>query len=346
MTEREEIIHCSDSDAADWNNFLDNCPTGNFYQRFEWKGINERAFGHRCDFLALERDNAIQAVLPLVHVKSRLFGHLLASMPFVNFGGPAAGNAEDERAIVEAGKRIAEQSGVDYLELRCDRALDAGLPQATHKVSMTIPLKADPDEQWSLFKSKHRTQIRRVFKENVRVENGRHELLDTFYQLYCQSWRELGTPVYQKAYFRDILDALPEHTRIFVAFQGDTPIATAFNGYYKDVVEGMWAAVAPEARRLNPNYALYWEMIKRACENGYGQYHLGRSTAGSGAEQFKQKWNAEAKQLYWHYHLVKNTEMPALNADNPKFDLAIKVWRKLPLPVTQWLGPMVARSIP
>ena len=46
-------------------------------------------FGHDCLYLAA-RDHAgrIEGVLPLVRVKSRIFGHFLVSMPFLNYGGP------------------------------------------------------------------------------------------------------------------------------------------------------------------------------------------------------------------------------------------------------------------
>lgn len=340
------LVHCVAKQAQAWNDFLQQSEHANFYQRFEWKALNEQCFGHRTDFLALDGDSGFQAVLPLVHIKSRLFGYIIASMPFVNFGGPASLSGAAETRIIEAAKTIVDEAGADYLELRCDRPLAAELPSATHKISMTIALNPDPDTVWDSFKSKHRTQIRRAYKDGLNAKHGHLELLDTFYDLYCESWRALGTPVYRKQYFRAILEAFPEETLIFIAYHHDRPIAAAFNGYFKGVVEGMWAAIHPEAKRLNPNYVLYWEMMKHACERGFQIYHLGRSTAGSTAEQFKSKWNADPKQLYWNYHLAKATEIPTLNASNPKYQLAIKAWRKLPLGVTQWLGPALARCIP
>ena len=127
---------------------------------------------------------------------------------------------------------------------------------------------------------------------------------------------------------------------------GLEPVAVAFNGYFNGVVEGMWAGGTPAARGLQANYALYWDMMKDACERGMRRYHLGRSTAESGAEDFKKRWNAEPSQLYWYFHRPKGGEMPQLNVDNPKYKLAIQAWRKLPLWVTRKIGPPLARSIP
>lgn len=87
-------------------------------------------------------------------------------------------------------------------------------------------------------------------------------------------------------------------------------------------------------------------MIKDACERGFKTYHLGRSSTDSGGESFKKKWNADTKQLYWQYHLNSIEEMPNLNPSNPKYKILIKIWRILPLKITQIIGPLIAKNIP
>ena len=108
----------------------------------------------------------------------------------------------------------------------------------------------------------------------------------------------------------------------------------------------MWAGGVDRYRKLQANYVLYWEMIKHACEQGYQSYHLGRSSVNSGGEQFKKKWKAEIKQLYWQYYLNKQPTLPELNVNNPKYQLAIKTWQKLPTKLTTLIGPFVAKNIP
>ena len=97
---------------------------------------------------------------------------------------------------------------------------------------------------------------------------------------------------------------------------------------------------------LDANYVLYWEMIKDACERGFRRYHLGRSTTGSGAEQFKKKWNAEPSQLYWYYFWPDGRERAVVNVNNSKYQFGISAWRKLPLWAARVLGPPLARVIP
>jgi len=350
MTKLSEngVHHCdiSAENRDSWNRFVADSETAGFYHQFEWQEINQTEFGHRTWYLASLNNGAIEGVFPLVLIESRIFGRILCSMPFVNYGGPSATNSPANDALVARACEIAREQNADFLEIRGLNVCEESLPRSEHKVSMTISLASDPDEVWNSYKSKHRTNIRRVYKDGVTVQSGGMDLLDTFYDIMSRSWRSLGTPIYRKQYFRSIIEALGDQVRIYVASQNGQPVATAFNGQFDGTVEGMWAGMDPDFRKVQVNYVLYWEMIKDACEAGFRDYHLGRSTADSGSEVFKQKWGAEARQLYWQYYLPKGGDLPGLNPDNPKFALAIKVWRKLPLWVTQQAGPLLARSIP
>lgn len=335
----------TDADADRWNSFVNLCPRANFYQRYEWATVNRDGLGHRLHFLIGERGTDVVGVLPLVRVRSRLFGDVLASMPFVNYGGPAGVDDEAESALVQAACAEADRIRCDYLEIRAMQAFGA-LPTTTEKVSMAIQLDADPEALFRSFSQKHRHNIRRVLKNGIDVRAGGPELLADFYQILSRSWQRLGTPLFAPAYFADIVQRFGDGVRIFVAYADGAPIAAAFNGQFRGVVEGLWAGVDDRAQALQPNYALYWGMIRDACERGFSLYHLGRSTKDSGAMQFKAKWSAHPQQLHWNYHLVRTREIPRLNPRNPKYRLAINTWRRLPLGVLGVVGPRLARLIP
>lgn len=336
----------SGQSGAEWDAFVASQPHGSFYHRFGWKRLNESTLGHSTVYIEARRQGALVGVLPLVLTRSRIFGRILCSMPFVNLGGPVAADADTAMRLVSYAQARAERLGVDYMELRCPAPLDIGLQASLQKVSMTLALDPDPDRLWNGFSSKHRNAIRRVYKDGLEVKSGTHELLQEFYAVMRESWRDLGTPLYSPDYFAAILNEFPADTRVFVCHRGGEPVAVAFNGHSADTVEGMWAGATSLGRDLNANYALYWEMIKDACERGFRRYHLGRSTAGSGAEQFKKKWNAETCQLYWYHYRPDGKHMATVNVDNPKFRLAIAAWRRMPLWATRIVGPTLARVIP
>ena len=220
------------------------------------------------------------------------------------------------------------------------------LPSADHKVSMTLDLDSNPDTLWNAFRTDHRKDIRKGYKNGLTVRLGGLELLDDFFGVFSESWRDLGTPVYSKTYFRTILETFGASTRLCVIYHGDEPAAAAFDGTHRTTVEGMWLGTRAKYRNQDAGYVLYWELIKASCEQGAERYHLGRSTAQSGGETFKRKWNARVEQLYWHYLLRNGRDIPQLNIHNPKYRVAINAWRRLPVSVTQVVGPYIARSIP
>jgi FemAB-related protein (PEP-CTERM system-associated) len=333
------------ADAARWNAFVNLCPQANFYQRYEWAHVNREHLGHRTHFLLAERGDAVAGVLPLVRVRSLLFGDVLASMPFVNFGGAAGVDEATEDALVDAAREYAERFRCHYLQIRATRPYD-DFQVTTDKVSMTVDLDPDPEALMRAFSTKHRTNIRRAQKNGITVRAGGAELLTDFYTTLSASWQYLGTPLYGLRYFQDIVRRFGDDVRIFVAYHEGVPVATAFNGQFRDTVEGMWAGVHPRFQGLQPNYVLYWEMIRDSCERGLKYFHLGRSTKDSGAARFKEKWTARPQQLYWNYSLVRAKELPGLNPDNPRYERAIRTWRRLPLGVLRLVGPPLARLIP
>lgn len=336
----------SEHERQRWNAYLAAHPAASFYHRYEWKALNEREFGHDCRYLVAQRNGRLCGVLPLVFVSSRIFGRILCSMPFVNFGGPCADDAAAQKALLERAMAIARELECRYLELRSTSELDIGVPAALNKISMVVKLESDPEQLWKGFTSKHRNNIRRAYKNDLTVQSGGAELLDEFYGIMELSWRQLGTPLYSKRYFAQLLATFGDSMRIFVCRCKDEPIAVTLNGHHGDTVEGMWAGGKPATRGLDANYALYWEMMQDACKRGFRRFHLGRSTAGSGAQQFKEKWNAEMRQLYWYFYDPAGSAPKLVNVQNPKYQLAIRMWRRLPLWATRVGGPPLARLIP
>jgi FemAB-related protein (PEP-CTERM system-associated) len=340
------IIRCDSSHDRTWNEFVLGSPRASFYHRIEWRAINERCFGHETAYLAALDGDRIVGIFPLVRIKSLLFGNLACSMPFVNYGGPCGESDEIENQLVEAAAEVADRWHVEYLEIRTQRRLDDRYPCSEHKVSMTIELDEDPQKLFKAFKAGQRGEITRAHNKGFTTKSG-PDLVDDFYAVLSESWRDLGTPIYGAEYLKSVVRAFPDATRVTVVYAADgRPAAAAVDGIHNDTVEGMWLGMRREYRQQMVGYVLYWALIKSACESGYRHYHLGRSSKDSGGEQFKKKWNADAMQLYWHYVLRTRTEIPSLNPNNPKFQVAVNAWRKLPVSVTQLLGPLIARSIP
>ncbi len=340
-----QIVDCDESMAVAWNAYVDQSQRASLYHRFEWRGVNALGFGHQSAYLAAMDEDRIVGIFPIVRVKSQLFGNIACSLPFVNYGGPCGDSDAIEQALVTAARPIVDGWGVDYLEIRTRRQLD-GLPSSEHKVSMTLDLNPDPDVLFKKFTSAHRQDIRGGYKKGLTVKIGGRELLGDFYAVLSESWRDMGTPIYARRYLDLVAATFPEFSRLCVVYAGQEPAAASFDMLAGETAEGLWLGSRAKFRRQHAGYVLYWELIKNACERGLTRFHLGRSTVQSGGEVFKKKWNAYAVPLYWQYVLRTRRDIPQLNVMNPKYQLAIKAWQKLPVPVTQFIGPMIARSIP
>jgi FemAB-related protein (PEP-CTERM system-associated) len=340
------VRQLGNTDIKLWEQYVENKPDATFYHRIEWKNIIEKSFGHNTYYLMAMNHEKVVGILPLVHIKSLIFGSIFCSMPFLNFGGVCADDEGVENFLLREGEKILKDKGGDYIELRHLKQTSAGIPCKSHKVSMTIELNPDPEIVWNQFDRKHRSNVRRAAKNGFEVKFGKGELLPEFYQVMCRGWKELGTPMYAYSFLNNIVEALGNFIEIYLISYEGKNIAASFTGYYKETVEGMWLSSLHEYSKLQAGYVLYWEMIKRACELGYKQFHLGRSSTESGGEFFKKKWNAVPKPLYWEYILNKSKEIPELNVENPKYHRAIEIWRKLPHRVTTFIGPHLAKNIP
>jgi FemAB-related protein (PEP-CTERM system-associated) len=176
---------------------------------------------------------------------------------------------------------------------------------------------------------------------------GREEELDSFYSVFSRNMRDLGTPVYAKSFFRNILERFPETTHICTVYtQNGQAAASGFLVGFKGTLEIPWASSLRSYNQCSPNMLLYWSVLKHACEKGFKVFDFGRSTRDEGTYRFKEQWGARPVQLYWYYWMRNEGALPELNPRNPKYQLAIKVWKKLPIAVTKLIGPLIEKNLP
>ena len=155
-------------DDARWDAYVDAHPQAHQYHRSAWKRIIERAFSHDTHYLFSESSSgAINGVLPLARLRSRMFGDFLVSVPYVNYGGCCADNEDVEQELLREGVRVANELSVDHLEVRTETSRDMGLQVRSAKASMRLPLGGSSERLWETFPAKLRSQIKRAQKEGM-----------------------------------------------------------------------------------------------------------------------------------------------------------------------------------
>jgi FemAB-related protein (PEP-CTERM system-associated) len=335
-------------DPAVWDDFVGNHAQGSIYHRSVWREIIARLYGHQSMYLCAKagRTGEVMGVLPLIRLRSALFGDYLVSMPYFNYGGALAETPEiAELLMLEAGAR-AKDLGATHIEFRDTVERSARWPVRKDKVVMELALPDSPEVLWKNIGSKLRAQIKRPQRETVSTVQGGVEVLDEFYAVFSRNMRDLGTPVYAKAFFAEILAAFPHSSYVVVVRHQGRPAAAGFLLGYQGRLEIPWASSLREFNALGINMLMYWEVLRLAIERGYAVFDFGRSTVDSGTYRFKKQWGAEARPLYWHYWLDAGRDMPRLNPGNPKYRMAIAMWQRLPLFVANKLGPLLVKNLP
>jgi FemAB-related protein (PEP-CTERM system-associated) len=333
------------SSAAEWDAWVAAAPGSTACHLAGWRAVMEDALGHEVkQLVAFGPDGAWEGVLPLVRVRSRLFGHHLVSMPFLNDGGPL-GTERARTALAAWAAAEAARTGADLLELRTRTPVEGPLRVSRRKVSVHLPLPATAEELWEkTFRAKLRSQIRRAQREEMEIRFGAGEA-GAFYEVFARNMRDLGTPVLPRRFFEALARSLPDAAVFAAVYHQGRPVAAGCGFLHGDEFEITWASSLREANALSPNMLLYWGCMEHVIGRGARVFNFGRCTPGGGTHRFKLQWGGHDVELpwaQWSASGVASTPSP----DSPKFRAAVKAWTRLPLGVANTVGPVLARLIP
>ncbi len=327
-----------------WDAFVEKNKNATFFHKAGWKSVIENAFGHDTYYFYAEEAGEIVGILPLVHIKSVLFGNALHSTAFCVYGGVVADSEECGKALNDKASELARQLNVDYLETRNRYPTGLDLPKKDLYVTFRKTLAEDDDANLNAIPRKQRAMIRKGIKLGLSSEIDK--TVDRFYANYSESVRNLGTPVFSKRYFELLKQEFKNECEILTVLdnQGNA-VSSVMSFYFKDEVLPYYGGGSSLARSVHANDFMYWEVMRRAREKGIKIFDFGRSKVGTGSYRFKIHWGFEPQPLFYEYLLVNTEKMPDINPLNPKYQIFIAIWKRLPLKVSQTIGPFLAQSL-
>jgi serine/alanine adding enzyme len=337
------------NDDAGWQQYIQRSPRASSCHAVEWRDVITASFGHRAHYLAAYEGACIRGVLPLIEMNSRLFGHFLVSLPFLNYGGIVADTPAAESALAAAAVKLAMEVRASHIELRQSLpSLDSltGWTLREHKTALVVPLAQETSAHWDGLSSRLRGKVRKAAKNGAEFSEGGIELLGEFYHLYALNMRDLGTPVYTRSFFANVMNTFHAKARILLVGREGKPAAALIALRDGNRIDTPWICQDYRQSSFNVNEFLYWETIQWACAAGATELDFGRSSINAGTYNFKMQWNPEARGLSWYYWTPAGASAPQLNPDNPKYALAVKWWKKLPLGIANVIGPHIVRNIP
>jgi FemAB-related protein (PEP-CTERM system-associated) len=329
---------------AAWDAFVARCSEGTFFHCALWQKVIAESFGHQSHYLYVERNGEIRGVLPLIHIASRLFGNSLISNAFGVYGGPATLDAPARTALDNAAIALMQSLGADALEYRQLSRTHPDWPCRDNLyATFRRPIDPDPDANLKAIPRKQRAVIRQSLTRGLTVvEDGD---VERFFALYALSVRNFGTPVFAKRYFAELKRAFGRDCEVLVVVHDGTPVCAVMSFYFRDEVLPYYAGASPAARQLGAYDFIYWHILRAAAERSLRIFDFGRSKLGTGAFAFKKNWGFVPRPIFHEYQLKPGSAIPDINPLNPKYRLFIEAWKRLPLPIANALGPLIARDL-
>jgi len=268
-------------------------------------------------------------------------GYALVSAPLAVYGGICADDIGSRDVLLSYAQSLARQLQVHSLELR---QLEPGqdLPVKELYIIFRKEIDSDPAKNMAAIPRKQRRMVRQGDKYSLHVCVGGEELLKGDYQIYAHSVRNLGTPVYPYKLFAYFLQECGPACRIFAVLHNEDMLAGVTTFFFRDQVLPYYGG----AFQYAVNDFMYWQFMCYAAERRYRVLDFGGRKPGTGSYDCKRHWGFDPLPLPYQYYLVRQRTLPDLHPLNAKLSLPMKMWKRLPLWCTQWLGPKLGRFFP
>lgn len=333
--------------GAEWDAFVAGEPEATLAHAAAWARVMREAYGVEPHYLAARESGALAGVLPLVRVPTLRGGAELVSMPYLDTGGILG---RDERAVASlfaSARARTEASGARALELRQAAPLPGIEPgPPPDRVNLVLPLAADEEALWAALPATVRNQTRKARREGLSPWVAGEEACDAFYAPFRENMRDLGTPVHSRGFYRAAARAFGASLRFVIARDGERPVGGLVAIHTGHRVTVPWASTLRAERRRCPNNLIYWEALRWAVSRGARSFDFGRSPRNSGTHRFKRGWGARDEPLHWLRCTPTGDRLPFTPpGDDPLLRTFSRLWTRLPLSVTDRLGPPLRKRI-
>lgn len=311
--------------------------------------VIQKTFGHIPFYLYAKKGDKLCGVLPLFLVKTKFFGKMLVSNAFAVYGGAIGDGTKTKQLLTEEAIRLGKKYNVDYVEFRHFENGTASPKMQRSELYVTFrqELFDEPERNFQIIPREGRRLVRRAKEAGLWAEFG-CQRVDDFYRIYSTNMRDLGTPIFPKKLFKNFLDEFPDDTEIVFVWLGNLIVASVFTFYFRDTVMPYYAGSLQRFNnnKIAPNNFMYWSLIEDSIRRNLKWFDFGRSKVNTGAYHFKRHFGMNPEPLNYQYALLNKKEMPNLNPLNPKFQLGISIWKRIPVPITRVIGPGIVKNIP
>ena len=329
----------SPADCAAIDAFLEARPDATPFHRRAWVESVTKGCRHKGHYLIAGND-AVKGVLPLHEVHSMLFGRALVSSGFAVGGGILAIDATSVEALAQAAWALAGETSCPTLELRGGALPSGWVQDTTTYLNFARDLAGDDEAELLAIPRKQRAEVRKALGNELTVDIGDRA---AHYAVYAESVRNLGTPVFPRSLFEAVIDAFGADADVLTVRKDGAPLASVLSLYHRGTVMPYWGGGTAAARPARANDMMYFALMRHARERGCTKFDFGRSKTGTGAAAFKHNWGFEGVPLAYAKRF--DGKAREINPLDPQYSRKVKLWQKLPLPIANLVGPMIARGL-
>lgn len=286
----------------------------------------------------IEQEGEWLAILPMTRVTRPFAGNALISNPFAVSASMLCAEGVDQSSILELFTQ--QTSGFDYIELR---DVQMRLPETwqthQHFVNFEKTLTDDHDENWLAIPNRQRAVIRKADKCDLTFEF--HHDLERFLRVYAISLRNLGTPIYHRRFFEQLITRFESQLKIATVSKDGCDLTTVLCFQFRDRLMPYYGGGIPDARYFHAYPWMYWQLMKYGVDHSMPTFDFGRSPTSSGPYAFKKNLGFKPRPLTYAT-LAINGVPPDLTGQSSMAKHLIKIWQHLPVQVSRWVGPVGA----
>uniref|UniRef100_UPI0035CAE8C8 FemAB family XrtA/PEP-CTERM system-associated protein n=1 Tax=uncultured Sphingomonas sp. TaxID=158754 RepID=UPI0035CAE8C8 len=323
-------------------------PDGTPFHLPAWSRAVAEGCGQTSHTLVAERaDGSLAGMVPLIELRSALFGKALVSNGFAVGGGILADGDAAVSALADAAWALAGRLGCPSLELRGGPVPEGDWQaDATSYLGFTRPLAASDDAELLAIPRKQRAEVRKALDNDLTVSVGTTPAdITAHYAVYAESVRNLGTPVFPARLFRAVLRHFGDAADILTVRAQGRPVASVLNLYFNGTVYPYWGGGTHAARGLRANDRMYFALMAHARARGCARFDFGRSKVGTGPAAFKKNWGFEGVPLHYGKRTAPGAAAREINPLDPRYMRKIELWKKLPLWVANRVGPHISKGL-
>ncbi len=196
------------------------------------------------------------------------------------------------------------------------------------------------EEIKSGYKKLAKRNINKELKLNRYILKEDKEYIDIFYEILKDIYHKHGTPLLPKAFIQNLHDRLGDRLDIFVVFnkQNHKPVGGVLFFYDNGIATLQYGGILQQHNDATTGYFMYHSLIEFLIQKeGIDIIDFGRSPYNGGTYFFKTRFGA--KPIKIDIHTSDKKDIYAA------YSLASQIWRRLPIYITDFIGPKLTKYL-